>query len=198
MKIILASTSRYRIEQLKQFGLDFTSIAPAMDEDSFKNQKMTPKNLSRFLALKKAESLMSAHPNDIIIGADQLVNLKGQILGKPKTRENALKMLTAMSGKTHELITSLCVLAHGKKHMATVTAKIKMRSLKKDEVLRYISLDNPLDCAGSYKLEMSGLSLVKSLRVSDPSSLTGLPLLSLMKLLLKIGEPLPFLLKRDT
>jgi septum formation protein len=67
-----------------------------------------------------------------------------------------------------------------------------MRKLKRDEILAYIYRDNPLNCAGSYKLEKSGLSLVKSLKVSDPSSLTGLSLMSLMKILLKLDSPIPF------
>ncbi|MEQ1666090.1 MAG: Maf family protein, partial [Bdellovibrionales bacterium] len=104
----------------------------------------------------------------------------------------AIKMLQSMSGKTHLLITSICVIYKTKVYQRTVVARIKMRKLKRDEILEYIYRDNPLNCAGSYKLEKSGLSLVKSLKVSDPSSLTGLSLLSLMKILLKLDIPIPF------
>ncbi|MCB0350539.1 MAG: septum formation protein Maf [Bdellovibrionales bacterium] len=192
MQIILASTSPYRRQQLKDFGLEFRSIAPKFDEESFKSSKLHPRKLCTLLAQKKAESLTSQHPNALILGADQLVNLEGKVLGKPKTREKALQMLKQMSGKTHELITCLCVCYQGKVYKATVVAKIKMRKLTRDEILRYIYRDNPLDSAGSYKFEMSGLSLVKKMTVPDPSSLTGLPLISLMQILLKIGEPIPF------
>lgn len=192
MEILLASTSPYRKEQLKNFGLEFRAIAPKIDEESFKSSKLNPKKLCEFLAEKKAESLVASHPSDLIIGADQLVNLNGKILGKPKSREKAIVMLRQMSGKTHQLITALCICYKGKTYHATVVAKIKMRKLSRSDILQYIYRDNPLDCAGSYKFEMSGLSLVKRMSVSDPSSLTGLPLISLTHLLLKIGEPVPF------
>lgn len=196
MEIILASSSPYRILQLEQFGLEFRAIQPKVNEEALKSSRFSPQKLSTFLAFKKAESLSKEFPHDIIIGADQLVNLKGQILGKPGTREKAAEMLRKMSGKTHQLITSICLLHKGRRYEDTVVAKITLRRLTRNEILNYIYRDQPLDCAGSYKFEMSGYSLVKRMSVSDPSSLTGLPLISLMNLLLKIGEPIPFIHKR--
>lgn len=198
MVIILASTSPYRVEQLRNFGLDFLAVPPKVDEDKLKSKKLSPAKLSAYLAYKKSQSLAVDHFEDIVIGADQLVSLSGRILGKPHTREKAIEMLKKMSGKTHQLITSLCVIHKGKVHQKTVIAKITMRKLSRDEIVAYIYRDNPLDCAGSYKLEKSGLSLVKKLSVSDPSSLVGLPLISLMKILLKTREPIPFTSQRGS
>ena len=196
MQIVLASTSPYRAQQLRDFGLEFTAKAPLFDEEGFKATKLSPSHLCRTLAFKKAESLKSTHPNDIIIGADQLVSFKKKVLGKPHTRENAIAMLQKMSGRTHRLITSLCVLHKNKIYSKTIIAKIRLRKLSREEVISYIYRDNPLDCAGSYKFERSGLSLVQSMSVSDPSSLTGLPLISLTRFLRKTGEPIPFINKR--
>lgn len=196
MEVILASTSTYRIEQLKNFGLEFRALPPPIDEESLKTRHLSPLQLSRYLACKKAKSISQKHPHDLIIGADQLVNLKGKILGKPHSRGNAIAMLQKMSGKTHKLITSLCLIYKGHKFVETVVAKITLRKLGRDEIISYVYRDSPLDCAGSYKFELSGLSLVKKMSVSDPSSLVGIPLISLTKLLLKTGVPIPFVKQR--
>ena len=193
MDIILASSSPYRTKQLKDFGLEFRTISPSVDEEALKARKtLPPRKMAQYLAYKKAMSLRGKHPHSVIIGADQLVNLKGQILGKPGNRENAIKMLEKMNGKTHELVTSLCVVAKKQSLTKTVIARIKMRRLKNREILAYVHRDQPLDCAGSYKFELSGFGLVQKIAVSDPSSLTGLPLIELSRLLLKLKIPLPF------
>lgn len=208
IQIILASKSPYRIAQLKDFGLKFRALRPSIDEEQmkayfFRNMKRPPKKidtidpylpnrLSRYLASKKAESLALQYPDHVIIGADQLVNFNGEVMGKPKTPSRAEAMLRKMSGKPHELITSLCVISHGKSFRRTVTAKIHLRKLSDEEIKLYVKRDNPVDCAGSYKFEMSGLSLVERMSVTDPSSLIGLPLISLYKILRSLGERLPF------
>jgi len=190
MKLILASTSPYRIEQLKNFGLEFQPYKPKLDEEALKNQiwqntVRSPKKLCEALAKAKALSLREDHTNAWIIGADQLVNLKGQILGKPGTRDKAIDMLKKMSGRTHQLITSVALVTSESVYQETVIAKIKMRKLSRDEILETLYRDSPLDCAGSYKFEKSGFRLIEKLSVTDPSSLIGIPLLSLSRMLRK-------------
>lgn len=208
MQIILASKSPYRIAQLKDFGLKFRALRPTIDEEQlkayfFRNMKRPPKRgdvvdmhlpnrLSRFLAAKKAESLALLHPDHVIIAADQLVNYQGEVMGKPKSPARAEAMLRKMSGKPHELITSLCVISHGRVFRRTVTAKIHLRKLTDEEIKLYVKRDNPVDCAGAYKFEQSGLSLVERMSVTDPSSLIGLPLMALHKILRNLGDDIPF------
>lgn len=208
IQIILASKSPYRIAQLKDFGLKFRAVRPSIDEEQlkayfFRNMKRPasksdlvdphlPHRLSRFLASKKAESLAPQYPDHVIVGADQLVSFSGEVMGKPKTPSRAETMLKKMSGKPHELITSLCVISHGKSYRRTVTAKIYLRKLADEEIKLYVKRDNPVDCAGAYKFEMSGLSLVERMSVTDPSSLIGLPLIALHKILRTLGDDLPF------
>ncbi len=207
LQIILASKSPYRIAQLKDFGLRFRALRPAVDEEQlkgyfFRNLKRiskktgedpsAPHRLSRFLAVKKAESLAALHPEHAIIGADQLVFFEGEVLGKPKSPAKAENMLRKMSGKPHELITSVCVIYQGRIFRRTVTTRILMRKLSDDEIKKYVKRDNPVDCAGAYKFELSGLSLVARMNSTDPSSLIGLPLISLHKILKEIGDELPF------
>lgn len=197
MNIILASQSPYRRQQLEDFGLQFSTAKPAIDEEQLKSaalkkKSMTPARLAQLLAEAKAYSLTEQFPDAAIIGADQLVAYKKTILGKPGTRQGAIQQLQKLSGKTHLLVTAVAVAAKGKVKSKVVVAKIKMRRLTRDEILASIYRDNPIDCAGSYKLEKSGLCLIEKLSVSDPSALMGLPLIALNHLLRSYKEPLPF------
>lgn len=192
MNVILASQSPYRQKQLTDFGLEFRAESPLIDEERLKQKRMNPARLARFLAEAKAKSLTARHPDAAIIGADQMVVLKKKILGKPGTRQKAIEQLQKLSGQTHSLVTAVAVARGNKVYSDVVVAKIKMRRLTRDEILASIYRDSPLDCAGSYKLEKSGLSLVEKISVSDPSALMGLPLVALHRLLRKFKEPLPF------
>jgi septum formation protein len=197
VNIILASESPYRRQQLTDFGLLFSTAKPAVDEDqlkvsALKKKSMTPVRLAQMLAEAKAYSLAEQNPEAAIIGADQLIALKKQIFGKPGNREAAIQQLQKLNGKTHLLITAVAVAAKNKVRSQVVVAKIKMRKLSRDEILASIYRDNPIDCAGSYKLERSGLSLVEKITVSDPSALVGLPLVAMHRLLRSFKEPLPF------
>ena len=119
MKIILASTSPYRAQQLHNLGLPFTVFAPQFDEEAYKTKsRLTPVQLSRHLAREKARSIygarLMARPSrrvdTVVIGADQLACIGKEILGKPHNRKNAIEMLTKMQGRRHKLITSICAI----------------------------------------------------------------------------------------
>ena len=130
MNIILASTSPYRQKQLRDFGLKFKVCKPLFDEESFKGKnKLSARNLSRKLSYLKALSVAQIQPNSIVIGGDQLVHFKNKILGKPHSKKNATQMLKMLSGQTHELITSLCVIYNRNTIIKTVTAKITLKKL---------------------------------------------------------------------
>lgn len=186
MKIILASQSPYRKKQLEDLGLKFKAVRPLFDEDTLKNTGLSPRVLAKKLAIAKARSLSQLYPNDVIIGADQLVAFKNKILGKPGSFKKAFAQLKSMSGQKHELVTAVAVHYNGRTVTKLVTAKIEMRRLSDNEIRSYLMIDRPYDCAGSYKFEKAGLSLVKRLHVTDPSSLIGLPLISLTEILRSI------------
>ncbi|MFN9065612.1 MAG: Maf family protein, partial [Bdellovibrionales bacterium] len=105
--LVLASESPYRKLQMESLGLPFSTSRPLIDEESEKMKFPKPRERAQGLARLKALSLQSK--TQIIIGGDQLIHLSGQILGKPKTREKAIEQLTALQGKTHEILTALCV-----------------------------------------------------------------------------------------
>ena len=183
MNIILASASPFRKAQLEKLNIKFKAEPPLINEDDFKSNFEHPVKLCETLAFEKANSLLSKYPNHLIIGADQLVELDSKILGKPSTKENALKQLMQMSGKTHTLITSVCVLTKDSKKEHTDITKLTMKSLKEKELQKYIDFDNPLNCAGSYKIECAGLSLFSKVESKDHSAIIGLPMISLIEFL---------------
>ncbi len=189
MKIILASQSPYRKQLLENLGLEFSVCAPELNEDDFKSKESDPKNLCRLLAYEKAHSLIKKYPKHVIIGSDQLVSFESEILNKPETPKNAIDQLLKLSGKTHRLYTSICVLKGGEIFENINITELKMRDLTKDQVVSYIQKDNPIDCAGSYKLEKAGITLFETINTSDHSAIIGLPLMELTHILLKI-DPL--------
>lgn len=197
MKIIIASTSPYRAQQLRDLGLRFTAVAPQFDEEAYKAQspRLSPKILAKRLAYEKAMSVaraLSRAPEAIVIGADQVVSMTGQILGKPGSHKKAMRMLAKMQGRSHKLITSVCVVyvTRGKitaqQHVDIV--KIKMRQLTQRQISHYVRRDRPYDCAGGYRFEKGGLALVEKMALRDPSSLIGLPIIELTRMLSKIYD----------
>lgn len=187
MQIVLASSSRYRQAQLTAFGIPFVARAPAVDEDELKARG--PKDLqelTRFLALEKARSLPLG-PDDVIIGSDQLVEFEGRRLDKPGTAAAACAQLRLLSGQTHRLITSIAVLRRERTQMATEITRVTLRALDQETIAAYVALDQPLDCAGSYKIERAGLGLIEKVDGGDPSAIQGLPLIHLTRCLLELG-----------
>ena len=190
-KLILASTSIYRKQQLELLGKPFEAIKPLVDEDSLKDPKLMPVALAEKLAFAKAASLTSVYPDAIIIGGDQLVSFQNQILGKPKTFEKAFSQIEAMSGNTHELITSIAVLSSDKNICFTNITRMHMRKLSSEQIKAYIEIDQPLDCAGGYKIEKSGITLFEKIETSDFTAIQGLPLIELTTSLNQLGLIIP-------
>lgn len=197
MHLLLASQSPYRRAQLESFGLAFTAERPDVDEAQLKKEGPSElTELTRFLAEKKALSLIRRFPEAVILGSDQLAELDGERLDKPGTREAAAAQLRKLSGKSHRLITSLAMIYKGRTLLFTDITGIRMRKLSEDVISAYLDLDSPLDCAGSYKIEKAGLSLVEELESRDPSAIQGLPLLSLMRGLETFGIPVQALWRK--
>ncbi|MGK0367139.1 MAG: septum formation protein [Thermoproteota archaeon] len=195
MKLILASKSPYRVELLERLNIPFEQIASNFNENSIKSTNLSPIQLAQRLAFEKAKSVATIVKNTdnefIIIGGDQLVSFDNSILGKPYTKEKAIEQLQQMSGKTHELITSISLIANtqGRKEEIIFTniTKLQMRDFSFDQLKQYVELDCPIDCAGSYKLEQHGISLFSSIETTDQSAIMGIPLIQLTTELCKLG-----------
>lgn len=193
-ELILASTSRYRREQLERLGLTFRSVAPACDEEAIKQSKPAgtpPRELAEALALAKAESLRATLPEAVIIGGDQIAAIGDTILGKPGNVARAREQLTALSGREHVLVTAIAVVHRGHLWRHTDVATLRMRQLDPEQIHRYVDRDHPLDCAGSYKLERRGVALFERIACEDHSAITGLPLMALARILAEIGYRIP-------
>lgn len=189
--IILASSSIYRQEQLQKLKLPFSTMSPNVDETPSKNNVRDHRLLSRELAVLKARAVSQQHRNAIVIGGDQVASFDGAILSKPETVEKAREQLTALSGKRHQLITSLAIIAEGNEYLHTCTANMNMRELSQEQIKRYIDADSPLLCCGSYRIESLGISLFNSIDCEDHSAITGLPLMWTSRMLSTLGIPVP-------
>ena len=193
MDIILASTSPYRRQLLSRLRLAFTCADPRVDESPLAGESATDRACR--LARQKAEAVSGAtgRSADIVIGADQVACLGGQILHKPGSIGSAIAQLRACSGKKVQFWTAVSVHCDANRahFQQLVPCEVAMRTLTAEEIERYVALDDPLDCAGSFKWESLGITLFESMHTADPTALEGLPLIALCDLLRQVGVSLP-------
>lgn len=152
-RIILASRSARRQYLLKELGLDFEIISTEVPEEY--PDTLTPEEIALFLADKKAESFDTTRMDEkrIIIAADTIVSLNGEILGKPRNYEEALTMLKKLSGKKHDVITGVCIKSRNKKSLFHVTSQVYFKELSDEEIDYYINNFRPYDKAGGYGIQ---------------------------------------------
>jgi septum formation protein len=186
--LVLASTSKYRMDQLTRLSLPFEAVAPDYEEDPVPG--LTPAQTVDHHALHKCLAVQKQPrwTDRWILAADQGVILPGptgdRLLGKPFTVERAVDQLLQMAGKTHELRTTVVLGLPGRAPLTSVcSAQVTVRSLTRDEALAYVLVDDPLDCAGSYRIERAGPWLFESLQTDDPTAIEGLPLVHVARLL---------------
>ena len=188
-RIILASTSRYRRALLERLGIAFECADPQTDETARPGEAGSATALR--LAQAKAHAVASSYPDALIIGSDQVATCEGARLDKPGNHANALRQLTAMSGKTARFDTAVALLdsRSGKLDTKVVACDVTFRRLDAQQIERYLRLEQPYDCAGSAKVEGLGITLIERIETEDPTSLIGLPLIALTQLLADAGAP---------
>lgn len=192
LQILLASSSRYRRELLGRLLTSFDSVSPDVDEHAFHQFETTPDGLAQRLAKEKTLAVFRRFPEAIVIGSDQLVDLNGVVLGKPGSVTAAVEQLLSMAGKTHRLLTAVCIAAPEKPIVSIMNeTRLTMHQLTRDEALRYVERDQPLDCAGSYKIESLGVSLFKKIETEDFTAIMGLPLIQVSQSLRELGVRIP-------
>ena len=186
--LILASTSPYRRELLKQLGIPFTVATPLYTEKL--DQSVAPELLVKHLSLGKAASLRRHYPDALIIGSDQVfVDPRGRIIGKPGSRSAAIRQLQAMSGMSHTFYTGVTIYDAAADESSSDFAvfTVTLRSLTDEQIETYIDHDRPFKCAGSFKIEGLGIALMEKMEGEDYTSLIGLPLIKLTSLLERFG-----------
>lgn len=190
-RLLLASSSPYRRELLSRLQLPFDCSAPNIDETAHNNE--TAEHLVLRLAEAKARALTLSHPDHLIIGSDQVAILGREILGKPHTPERAMAQLKACSGNSVTFLTSVALLdsRSGRLQVDCVPFTVHFRELDESRIERYLRIEQPYDCAGSFKAEGLGISLFRTTSGSDATSLIGLPLIRLVDMLLEEGVQIP-------
>ncbi|MBD3643310.1 nucleoside triphosphate pyrophosphatase [Alcanivorax sp.] len=189
--LLLASSSPFRRQLLDKLGLKFIHQSPDIDESRLAGE--APLELVMRLAREKAEALAGDHPDTLIIGSDQVAVIGDQVLGKPGSREKAIEQLSAASGQRVTFLTGLCLLntATGRTQVACDPFHVQFRTLRPEQIERYVDAEQPLNCAGSFKSEGLGIVLFKALEGRDPNTLVGLPLILLTEFLAAEGMSLP-------
>lgn len=185
--LVLASSSIYRKKQLQQLQLNFSVIAPFIDETPLANE--IPKQTALRLSIEKARSVGLQHSNTLVIGCDQVASFEGKPLGKPLSHENAVKQLRIMQGKEIIFHSGICLFnaVTGNIQSSVVDIQVKFRSLTDQQIENYLVREQPYDCAGSAKSEGLGVALLDYIRGDDPNALIGLPLIQLVTMLEKEG-----------
>lgn len=192
-RLILASSSKYRQELLARLRLPFDIQVPNIDETPLAGE--TPEQTAMRLAKEKALAVLQQSPGALVIGSDQVATLDGAQIGKPGTHENALMQLQQMRGRRVIFHTALC-LCDGRAadpreamQVENVQTFVTFRDLPDAELDAYLRLEQPYDCAGSAKNEALGIAILEKIESTDPTALTGLPLIALCTMLRKAGVP---------
>ena len=180
--IILASKSEIRKKILEKNGINCEVVPSNVDEDLVKEslikEQETPKTISKNLAELKANKISTKKPDKIVLGADSVIDLNGEIISKPKSREEALGILKKLNGQKHQLISSVCVSKNGVMMWNyTDAATLIMKQLNLDEIKSYLKKikDKELYAYGVYQIEADGRSLFSKID-GDEDTIMGLPI----------------------
>jgi septum formation protein len=190
-RLVLASTSKYRRALLDRLAIPFIVNGSLVDEAPKDGEEAI--DLVHRLSRAKAEAVAPRYPQGVVIGSDQ-VAVRGRVqLGKPGTAERCFEQLKAASGQRVIFYTGIHVIdQRNRRHEAHVdTTTVLFRTLTDSEIRNYIAKDQPLDCAGGFKVESLGITLFERIDSLDPTALTGLPLIWLSGALRRAGFELP-------
>ena len=191
--IVLASSSPYRRQILERINLSFTCHKPGVDESVLPGES-APDLVAR-LALAKAKAVAAHYPDGLIIGADQVADHRGEIIGKPDDHDDAVRQLRSMSGSSLTLYSGVVLYdaaaaANDNYQSAVEPFVVEFRELDDDLIEHYLKAEQPYDCCGSLKAEGPGIALLKRLHGDDPNALLGLPLIRLLEMLKNVGVAL--------
>lgn len=183
-RFIVASASPRRKELLENMGFSFEIIPSDADESC--NEGLSPDELVKELAKRKAESVFSENTDAAVLGCDTIVEYNGTVLGKPADRNQAKEMLSLLSGKTHNVHTGVCIITKEKTVSFVNTVKVEFYGLSDELIENYVATGESDDKAGSYGIQGLGCVLVKGIR-GDYFSVVGLPVAQTVRALEEVG-----------
>lgn len=192
-RLILGSSSTYRQELLRRLRIPFEVMIPAINELPLPDEPAEATALR--LAKEKALAIARKASDAIIIGCDQVATLDGRQIGKPGNHEKAMAQLQQMRGRRVIFHTALCVLdprnspAEPFTQIENIQTFVTFRDLPDADLNAYLLIEQPYDCAGSAKNEGLGIAILEKIESTDPTALTGLPLIALTSMLRKAGVP---------
>ena len=190
-RLFLASTSRYRALLLERLGLPFSIESPGVDESLDGSEGPAARALR--LAGAKAAAVLARHPESWVIGSDQVAVAAGHVLEKPGDAARCREMLQKSSGRSVEFHTAVVLRGPvpGPLREHVDLTVVRFRRLTDREIMRYVEIDEPFDCAGGFRSEGLGVALTRSIKSQDPTALVGLPLIWLAAALAAAGlDPL--------
>ena len=189
MKVILASSSKFRKQLLEKLNISFKCISPDIDETRLNNEPV--RDYVKRLSIEKASKIACSNHKSIVIGSDEVADLEGKIIGKPITKKNAKKQLKMLSNNKVIFRTGLCVLNSDtrKYYASTSNYVIYFKHLDNYTIDKYLANDDVLNCAASIRIEGLAINLVRKMNGADPSSIMGLPLIKLIYYLSKFDIP---------
>ena len=152
MHMILASQSPRRRELLERMGLAHFDVIPAKGEECA-NPAFTPAQLVEELSRQKAAEIAASHPDALVIAADTVVSVDGAVLGKPRDRDDAVRMLTLLSGREHTVYSGLTVCRQGRYVTGHEATLVRFRPLSHEDISHYVSTGEPMDKAGAYGIQ---------------------------------------------
>lgn len=193
LRVVLASSSPRRLELLRSIGIEPEVVSPEVDESLLPGE--SAREYVVRLAAAKLEAVLGRggpqaagwsrwhpSPGDTVIAADTTVDLDGRVLGKPLDRADAVRMLTDLGGRSHEVHTGVAVRAGGRTALEVVSSTVRFRRLDPAEIERYVAGGEPLDKAGAYALQGGGAAFVREV-LGSRSNVIGLPLEAIARLL---------------
>jgi len=184
MKIILGSKSPRRREILEMAGIPFICVPSDTDEDI---EICEPNEYAKLTALKKSLVLKKTYNNDIIVTCDTIVYIHGQILGKPKDKDDCYKMIKMLSGNSHDVITGVVITYKDYIDNFSVKTKVFVDEMTEEEIQEYINTPEPYDKAGGYAIQGLFAKYIKSIE-GDYYNVMGLPLNEVYNALKKINN----------
>lgn len=183
-RIVLASQSPRRAELLGRLGLEFT-VEPAEVDEGYSGNEMPAAHAER-LAREKAIVVAHRHPAELVIGSDTIVVLDSDVLGKPRDAQDAMRMISRLSGREHDVFTGIAVVLDGRVESALERVSVRFRPLDRSECEAYVATGEPLDKAGGYGIQGFGSALVESIR-GDYFAVMGLPVVRMLSLFARMG-----------